>query len=464
MKSERDKTFLKDIGVYGIGNIGNKFLVFLLFPVLTFFIGRDELGYYDISLEAILFLLPVITLQMRESTFRLLLDRNDESYRKHILSTTFFIECIVFVILLFIASFVPLFFTIRYYPLIILSVCVYSLYEIYIQAVRTVYTSTRYVIVSFISSFLTVALTLLLYFVFKRGVESLFIGNIIARLSALLIIEIPRREIIRNISLHYFKREYIKEIFQYAIPMMWTALAFGFISSPGKYIVTHFLGTDANGVLAIAQKYMSPLFMLCVTFHLAWQVTAVKNYKERGSVDYFSAVFNKYAFTLGLIVVGISFGVRSFKSILMGPDFYQSADLIYLYCVSTVFYGLALFFEVTYQCTKQTSKIVYSIVSCAVLSFPLTVILTACFGLTGMITALAISFAYLFIFRYFQTKSALPIRLRKDFFLSLLLMTTGGIIFYCTNNRIVDYIVLFITALLLLYFVLELKKKLIHNK
>ena len=458
MKAERNRKFAKDILVYGIGNIGNKFLVFLLFPVLTFFLERHELGYYDISLEAILFLLPVVTLQMRESTFRLLIDTNDDSYRKHILSTTFFVEGVVFVIVLAIASLTPFFFTIRCFPLIIASIYAYSLYELYLQAVRAVYSSTQYVIVSCISSVLTVTLVLLFYFVFKRGIEALFIGNIISRISAIIIIEIPRRQIVRNLSFHYIKNKYIKEIFKYSIPMMWTAFAYGFITLSGKSIVNYYLGTESNGILAPAQKFMSIMIILAVSFHQAWQVTAVNNYKEHGSDRYFTSVFNKYTVALCLLVVCISFGLRSFKSILLGEIYHQSIDLIYVYCVSAVFFCLACFLEITYQCAKQTGKILFSMVSCACLSFPLAIVLTKYFGLTGMISAHAIAYVYLFIFRYFQTKSILPVRVKKDFFIAILLLVTGGIVFYNIHDSMVDYIVLFVASLLFLYYFLMIKK------
>ena len=458
MKVERNRQLVKDIAVYGIGNLGNKFLVFLLFPVLTFFLQSEELGYYDISLEAILFLLPIVTLQMRESTFRFLLDAKDETYRKHILTTTFFVEGAIFVFILAVASFLPFFITVRYFHLIVLSVCAYCLYDIYIQAVRAVYSSTQYVLINFISSFLTVTLVFLFYFVFKRGIEALFMGNLIARVAAILIIEIPRRRIVGNLSVRHFRKSFIREIFQYSIPMMWTAVAFGSITLSGKYIVNHYLGNEANGILAIAQKYMSILYVLVVTFHQAWQVSAVKNYKENGSEQFFSEVFNKYVLALCLLVVCISFGLRSFKAVLMGSSYYPSIDLIYIYCAGTVCYGMALFLEITFQCTKQTDKILYSIVTCAILSFPLTFLLTKHFGLSGMTVALTIAYAYMFIFRFFQTKSILPIRLKKEFYAATVVLIAGGIIFHATYNRILDLIVLTITTCCLAYFLFILKK------
>ena len=457
MRFDRNKQLAKDLVIYGLGNIGNKFLMFLLFPVLMFFMEPEELGSYDIPLEAVFFVLPIVTLQMRESIFRLLVDNNDESYRKHILSTTLFIEGIMFATVLVIAIFLPFFFSIRYFHLIILSIYAYSLYEIYLQAVRAVYSSTQYALITIINSVLVIVWVILFYFVFKRGVEGLFIGNILSRMLSILIIELPRRKILGSLSFRAIKKKYAKEILVYALPLLVSAVAFGIIASPGKYIVNYFYGDEANGIFAGAQKYVSILLIIGTAFYQAWQVTAIKNYKEHGSERFFSEVFNKYVVILCLLALCIPFGLRSFP-FLMGPEFHQSIDLLYIYCVSSVFFGFSLFFETIYQCTKQTSKILYSIVSCAVFAPLITFFLTKYFGLQGSIAALTISYAYLFVFRFFQAKFMLPIRLKKEFYLSILLLTTGGIIFYCTHNIFLDYAVLFIATLLLLYFFLISRK------
>ena len=455
---ERNRELAKDVIIYGIGNIGNKFLMFLLFPVLMFFMEREELGSYDIPLEAVLFLLPIVTLQMRESVFRLLVDNKDESYRRHIISGTLCIEGIMFTIVLLIAVVLSFFVTIRYFHLIILSIYAYSIYEIYLQAVRSVYSSKQFMFLNILNSMLIIVLIVLFFFVFKRGVEGLFWGNILARFVSIAIIEIPRRKIVRVISFRAVRKTYMKEILVYALPLLWSSLAFALINSSGKFIVNYLYGDAHSGILAAAQKYMFILLTLGASFYQAWQVTAVKNYQSPGREKFFSEVFNKYASVLCLLVLCISFGLRAFKTWLIGPDFYQSVDLLFIYCVSAMFLCLAQFFEIIYQCTKQTSKVLSSIVSCAVVAPLLSFVFIKYFGVMGNLITLTLSYAYLFIFRYFQIKSALPVRLNKDFLFSFILLTAGGIIFYGTYNRIVDFAVLIIATLLLLYYFLISKK------
>jgi len=458
MSHDRNKTLAKDVVIYSIGNIGNKFLMFLLFPVLLFFMEREELGSYDIPLEVVLFLLPVVTLQMRESTFRLLVDNQDETYRRNILSGTLGIESIMFTIVLLIAVLLSFFVSIRYFHLIILSIYAYSIYEIYSQAVRSIYSSTQFARLNIINSLLIIVLVLLFYFVFKRGVEGLFWGNILARMLSISIIEIPRRQVVRNLSFRFIKKTHIKEILSYCIPMLAAAIAYGLITSSGKFIVNYLYGDEQSGILAAAQKYMYILLVLGLSFYQAWQVTAVKNYQEQGSKQFFTVVFNKYIVVLCLLVLCISFGLRSFKSFLIGPEFHQSIHYIFVYCVSSMFLCLAWFFETIYQCTKQTKKILYSIVSCAVFAPLMTFVLTKYFGVMGNLIMLTLSYAYLFIFRYFQTRSTLPVRLQKDFFLSLTGLITGGLFFYFISNPVIDILIFLIASLLLACFLFVSRK------
>ena len=79
--------FMKDIGVYAIGNIGSKLITFLMVPLYTYFVhDTSDFGYYDVCLTVCLLLLPFFTLQLRDGAFRFLLDCDDETQRRRIVS------------------------------------------------------------------------------------------------------------------------------------------------------------------------------------------------------------------------------------------------------------------------------------------------------------------------------------------------------------------------------------------
>ena len=83
----RGSKFLKDIGVYAIGNIGSKIITFLMVPLYTYFVhDKSDFGYYDVCLQVCLLLIPFVTLQLRDGAFRFLLDCDDTTQRKRIVT------------------------------------------------------------------------------------------------------------------------------------------------------------------------------------------------------------------------------------------------------------------------------------------------------------------------------------------------------------------------------------------
>ena len=85
----RSSKFLKDIGIYAIGNLGSKIITFLMLPLYTHYVAPADYGYYNICLTVVLLLLPFTTLQLRDGAFRFLLDTESDEKRKTIVTGTY---------------------------------------------------------------------------------------------------------------------------------------------------------------------------------------------------------------------------------------------------------------------------------------------------------------------------------------------------------------------------------------
>ena len=85
--ANRGSKFLKDIGIYAIGNIGSKLITFMMVPLYTYFVhDTSDFGYYDVCLQVCLLLIHFFTLQLRDGAFRFLLDCNDNRQQDRIVS------------------------------------------------------------------------------------------------------------------------------------------------------------------------------------------------------------------------------------------------------------------------------------------------------------------------------------------------------------------------------------------
>ena len=61
IQASRGSKFLKDIGIYAIGNIGSKIITFLMVPLYTYFMpNKSDFGYYDVCLTMCFLLMPFV--------------------------------------------------------------------------------------------------------------------------------------------------------------------------------------------------------------------------------------------------------------------------------------------------------------------------------------------------------------------------------------------------------------------
>ena len=75
MAKNRGKEFLNTFSIYAIGTIGAKLIAFALMPLYTFFLAKEEMGYFDLSITIIMLMVPFITFDLRDGAFRYLIDK-----------------------------------------------------------------------------------------------------------------------------------------------------------------------------------------------------------------------------------------------------------------------------------------------------------------------------------------------------------------------------------------------------
>src|SRR5690606_20529222 len=91
-------SLLKKTGIYAIGTFGSKILTFLLIPFYSFYLDREEFGYYDLVITAINLLVPFITLQISDGVFRWLITAKTDRDRQIALSSSVFIALLGLVV------------------------------------------------------------------------------------------------------------------------------------------------------------------------------------------------------------------------------------------------------------------------------------------------------------------------------------------------------------------------------
>ena len=107
-------TFIKSFGLYFLGNILSKLMMFILLPIYTEYLAPEELGYYDVANTYLNLLITFLFIDIYVGIMRFVFDEQDKNNYYRPISN----GIIIFVISLILYSLavftISLFYTIHY--------------------------------------------------------------------------------------------------------------------------------------------------------------------------------------------------------------------------------------------------------------------------------------------------------------------------------------------------------------
>ncbi len=442
---------MRDIGVYAIGNIGSKLITFLMVPLYTYFVhDTGDFGYYDVCLTVCLLLLPFFTLQLRDGAFRFLLDCDDETQRRRIVSFVARTMASSLVITLLVAIVLALFTDIQHLGYAVGLLIAMSLQEVYSQVFRGLGNNRAFVMVGILSALGIGVFSVIFVAYLHWGIRGIFLANIIARLLALVLVEAKVRLITRHTSWNIRIGKVGRDIIRYTLPLLPGSLCWWLTGSSDRLFVTHFLGLDVNGVYAVAIRFTGIINTLAIIFYQAWQETAILQYHSPDRDRFFSKMFNSYIFLLGIILVGYVFLLKVNYGWLVAPQYHQSLNYIYPLGLSAVLFALSAFFDMGYQCAKDTSRTLPAIVLSAVINVILNFLLIKPLGVYGVILTQVITYTVLFTYRWHDMRRYFVLKSSSRSLVPVIVMLLSAIPFYYCDGIVINiaYMALAIGAII----------------
>ena len=435
----RGSKFIKDISIYAIGNIGSKIITFLMVPMYTYFIhDTGDFGYYDLCLTVCLLLIPFVTIQLRDGAFRFLLDCDDETQRQrivtfvsHTMVTTIAVSCVI-------AAIMAIFTNIGYLGYALGLLVAMSLQEVYSQVFRGLGNNRAFVTVGILSALGIGLFSIVFVAGLQWGIKGIFMANILARILALAVVEARVRLITRHTHWHLNAGQVGRDILRYTLPLLPGSLCWWLTGSSDRLFITHFLGLDVNGVYAVAIRFTGIINTLAIIFYQAWQETAILQYNSPDRDRFFSRMFSTYIFVLAFIFVGYVFMLKVNYNWLVAPEYQESLNFIYPLGLAAVIFALAAFFDMGYQCAKDTARTLPAIVLAAVVNVLLNLALIKPLGVHGVIITQLVTYLVLFIYRWHDMKRYFVLRVDHRAVIPVLIGIGSAVPFYHSHNIVID--------------------------
>lgn len=430
----REKRLIKNTAIFAIGNLGSKVLSFTLVPVYTFYLSVSQYGYYDIISSTISLLMPLLSFQISDGIYRHLIESKTEKKKSFYISSAMFVLFISLIISNF--AFVLLLHVhpIKYGLLILMQFDTNVFYTVIMETCRGLKKNVKYSVSGIINTLCILLLNIVLIIVFHHNTDALLISNTIANLIVILYLAFSAK-IFRYLHASAISKVVIKLLLKYSVPLIPNTVSWWIMNVSDRYLINIYMGMDANGIYAISNKFTGILIALYSIFNLAWQQSAIEEYKSDDKNRYYSKIFNTMMIVETSSVILLIGFTRLIIRIMASASYYSSANYVPFLYLAFLFSSFSSYYGAGYITSKETKGAFTTSVIGGGANIAINLFLIPVAGLQGASLSTMVAFFVMWLLRVRQTHKYFKIKIRmRPAVLLAVLCAVSILLFYLNLN------------------------------
>lgn len=405
------KKLLSNTLIFGIGTFSSKILVFLLMPIYTRILSPADFNVADLITQTANLIIPITAVCIAEAVIRFGLESSNR--KADVFSCGILTVLIGFAALLVFYPLVDLIpYTKGYTILIYLFVLASSLKGVCAQFVRTKGYVRLYAFDGIFSTVLVLTFIILGLVVFKLGIIGYVLATILSDLiSALFLTWVAG--LWRYFKIKGIQKGLWKAMLLYSVPLIPNTIFYWITNVSDRYIVTAVLGSDVNGLYAIAYKIPTVITAVSTIFMQAWQLSAFTETDQRVKERFYTTVFDAYQSVLFLIGAGTILLIQPLTRLLVDTKYYESWRYVPLLIIAVVFSCFATFFSSIYMSEKRNTMTMITTFTGAALNIGLNFLLIpTALGANGAAIATFASYFAVFLFRCIHSRKYIEVEVK----------------------------------------------------
>lgn len=409
-KQNKYRMLMSNTFLISIGTFGSKLLSFLMVRFYTGVMTPADYGTADLIMQAANLLLPVVSRGIVNGVFRFSVDRPHS--RKSIFSAGFYTITAGAVPLAGIAFLLSGTAAFHGYAALIacytLASCYHSLCA---QFIRAEGKTALFAGQGILNTALVVGLNILFLVVFRLGITGYVLS--VALADVLCTIYLVCKERLWKLLVRHPKKAMSRQMLRYSVPLIPTTVFWWITSVSDRYMVTGFLGADANGLYAVAYKIPTVLTLVSDVFLEAWQFSAISAAEgsRKEHIRFYAQVwqvFQAVMFLAGSAVIALC---RGEIRLLAAAEYYDAWIYVPVLSFAMVFSTFATFLGSVYMVTKKSGLSFWTAMAGAGANLALNLLLIPSVGIQGAAIATAVSYLLSFTIRMVTTRCLIPFRL-----------------------------------------------------
>ena len=278
-----------------IGNIGSKLMSFIMLPFYTRWLPIEGYGTVDIINIYVSFLIGVVTCAIAESVFIFPKGQPVEKQKEYLNSgllfmiISFVITLCAFMLIKFVCdgeniqnSFVDNIWMI--YSILTTS----ALQQLVQQFTRSIDKIKVYSIAGVVLTGLTIVFSFI--FIPRWGVAGYVVAMSLANVATVIY------SLIASNSYTYLEFRYAniiscRKMLSYSMPLVPNNIMWWLVSALNRPVMEIYLGMEAIGLFAVANKFPSVFSSVFAMFAVSWQISVMEEYGKDGYSQFFNKVF-----------------------------------------------------------------------------------------------------------------------------------------------------------------------------
>ena len=443
----KKKQFAKTTLIIFFGKVCTQLISFFLLPLYTAYLSKSEYGIVDLIQTYVLLFVPIITLELEMSIFRYLIDsRDDEKSTEKLISNNFYILGISLTLFTIIFFIVNCFVDIPFPFVIWIDIIVCVLSGNFLQIARGFGQTLDYSISCILTGVTTVISNIILICHFGMQSEGMIISMALANFVCSLYLFI-RLKLWKKINFKLVDHKLLKEMYKYSIPLVPNGISWWIVNVSDRTIITWILGTAANGLYAISNKFPTIISSLTGIFNLSWSESAALNINSPGRDEFFSDIAN----TIMKLFVALGAGMLACMPfvfpIMINSKYNGAYDYIPPLVLATVFNVAICLYSQIYLAKKLSKKVASTTIMGAIINIVINLIFIKQLGLYAAAFSTAIAYFAMFIYRHFDIKQYVNIQYDKLLLLRSVLIFTFIIWVYYSKSFYLHLIGLIVVVL-----------------
>lgn len=438
-KLNREKDLTKNTIIITIGKVSTQFVSFLLLPLYTALLTTKEYGTIDLIITLVQLIIPISSLMIDQAVFRFLLIDETDNGKKKVITSAFMVLLCISVITIVLYFLLAVFVENDYKIWLLLILIVTAFSNLFLQIARGLKHVGDYALGSFVCSTSTIILNVICVVSLQMGALGMliatFAGNFICCCFLFIKLKIGSFLSITSIS----KANAVEQL-KYSIPLVPNQLSLWIINSSDRLIVSFFLGTAANGILAVSHKFPSLYMTFFNIFQLSWHQTGAVHYFDEDRDIFFSSIIKKMLSVFSTLCLAIIVVLPMVFNWFVNSSYNEAYYNIPIYMVAFLFNIVIGLLGAVYVATKKTAEMAKTTMIAAGLNIIVNIALIKYLGLYAASISTFVSYLVTMIYRIIDTKKYLEIKYDIKQFIVIGIASVVCCCIYYLNNKVISII------------------------